>query len=218
MSTPNEQTGPEQPGSQPPPPGYGSSPTPPNQPGATPPGYQAPGYQAPPPYQQPGYQQPPQSQQSGDFKFEMPKDMPKSMNDVMPVGGFAGLFKTDGLPQMLKVSYILWLVTAGLGIIFGVFSFLGSLLLLGSGMSSVKGLVLTLISLALMVAVVICAMKLKEGMQWARWALSATVVVSFLLLFLGGGGVGLLGVVAAVFMWLPDSTAWLNSRSRTPGY
>jgi hypothetical protein len=192
---------------------------PPTSPAAhPPPGYQAPGYQAPPGYQQPGHQQPPPSQQSGDFKFEMPKDMPKSMNDVMPVGGFAGLFKMDGLPQMMKVSYILWLVTAGLGIIFGVLSFLGSLLLLGSGIGNARGLVATLISLALMVAVVICAMKLKEGMQWARWALSATVVVSFLLLFLGGGGVGLLGVVAAVFMWLPDSTAWLNSRSRTPGY
>ncbi|ALV47057.1 hypothetical protein MB46_17760 [Arthrobacter alpinus] len=144
--------------------------------------------------------------------------MPKSMNDVMPVGGFAGLFKMNGLPQMLKVSYILWLVTAGLGLLVGVISFLGSLVFLGSGFGSVRGLIATLISLALMVAVVICAMKLKEGMQWARLALSASVIVSFILLFLGGGGVGLLGVVAAVFMWLPESTAWLNSRSRTPGY
>ncbi|WP_157884161.1 hypothetical protein [Arthrobacter alpinus] len=212
MSTPNEQPGP----SQPVPPGYGSTPIPPNQPGApTPP---PPGYQTPPGYQQPGYQQQPPPQQTGDFKFEMPKDMPKSMNDVMPVGGFAGLFKMNGLPQMLKVSYILWLVTAGLGLLVGVISFLGSLVFLGSGFGSVRGLIATLISLALMVAVVICAMKLKEGMQWARLALSASVIVSFILLFLGGGGVGLLGVVAAVFMWLPESTAWLNSRSRTPGY
>ena len=180
---------PEQPAGTQPPPGYGAPP---------------PGYGAPPPGAQP----------AGDFKFEMPRDMPRSMNEVMPVGGFAGIFKTAGLPQLLKISYIIWLVTAALGILFNILGLLGSLVFLGLGSgSAARGFVSSLISLAVMVAVVICAMKLKEGMQWARLALSAMVVVSLVLVPLGASGTGLLGIVAAVLMWLPESSAWLKSRA-----
>lgn len=211
---------PEQPAGNQAPPGYGAPP-PAGQPGAAtpPPGYQAPppGYQAPPQYQAPGYQAPgqqPPPPPAGDFKFEMPQDMPRSMNEVMPVGGFSGIFKTAGLPQLLKISYIIWLVTAALGILFNILGLLGSLVFLGLGSgSAARGFVSSLISLAVMVAVVICAMKLKEGMQWARLALSAMVVVSLVLVPLGASGTGLLGIVAAVLMWLPESSAWLKSRA-----
>lgn len=218
---------PEQPAGTQPPPGYGvpgQAPPPAGAPGppAPPPGYQAPGYQAPPPgyqappqYQAPG-QQPPgqQGPPAGNFTFEMPQDMPHSMNDVMPVGGFSGIFKTAGLPQLLKISYIIWLVTAGLGILFNIIGMLGSLLFLGLGSgSAARGFVSSVISLAVMVAVVICAMKLKEGMQWARMALSAMVVLSIILVPLGASGTGLLGIVAAVLMWLPESSAWLKSHA-----
>lgn len=211
---------PEQPAGNQPPPGYGAPP-PAGQPGAAtpPPGYQAPppGYQAPPQYQAPGHQAPgqqPPPPPAGDFKFEMPQDMPRSMNEVMPVGGFSGIFKTAGLPQLLKISYIIWLVTAALGILFNILGLLGSLVFLGLGSgSAARGFVSSLISLAVMVAVVICAMKLKEGMQWARLALSAMVVVSLVLVPLGASGTGLLGIVAAVLMWLPESSAWLKSRA-----
>lgn len=223
MSNQQPYPGPEQPSGTQPPPGYGvpgQAPPPAGAPGppAPPPGYQAPGYQAPPPgYQAPG-QQPPGQQgpppPAGDFKFEMPQDMPRSMNDVMPVGGFSGIFKTAGLPQLLKISYIIWLVTAGLGILFNALGLLGSLVFLGLGSgSAVRGFVSSLISLAVMVAVVICAMKLKEGMQWARMALSAMVVLSLILVPFGASGTGLLGIVAAVLMWLPESSAWLKSRA-----
>lgn len=198
MSTPNEIPDPAQGGGQPsnpPPSGYGSRPDP---------------YAAP--HQQPGGQPP-----ARDFKFEIPKDMPRSIQDAMPAGGLAGIFRTDGLPQLLKISYIMWLVTAAIWLFFTFFSFIGSLFGLASRYfrgEAVWGLVASIISVALIAAIVVCAMKLKEGKQWARMALSAIVVVGFILMASGSNGGSLLGVVAAVLMWLPESTAWLNARAK----
>ncbi|MFQ4150153.1 hypothetical protein AAGW05_15930 [Arthrobacter sp. LAPM80] len=146
----------------------------------------------------------------------MPKDMPHSVQDVMPAGGFSNMFKMDGLPQLLKISYIIWLVTAALWLISTFFTFIGSLFLLAATYftgDAIKGIVLSIISVVLIAALLVCAMKLKEGMQWARLALSAIVVVGIIFLFLGAGGGGLLGIVAAVLMWLPESNAWFNSRA-----
>jgi hypothetical protein len=239
MSTPNEYPGPEQSGSQPPVGGSGSQPenAPQNpNPGyqAPPPGYQQPSYQAPPPgYQQQPYQQPYQQQPqapAGDSSFKMPADWPKDMKGVMPANGFAGLFNTGQLPQLLKVSYIIWLVTAGIWLLFTVIGFIFSLIALGAQDNSlfgitipgsgaamraggVKGIIVSIIALALIAAVLVCIMKLKEGMQWARMALSVIAVLSIVLAFLGGGS-GVLGIVATVLMWLPESSAWLNARAR----
>lgn len=237
MSSPIENPGPEQPGSQPPAGGYGSQPGT-NAPQPPTPGYQAPppGYQAPPQYQQPQYQAPPPGYQqpagaqpgAGDFKFEMPTDIPHSMNDVMPKGGFSGIFNTTGLPTLLKVSYILWLVTAGLWLLTTLFGFIFSIIALGARDNSlfgvtipgsgdeiraagVKGVVVSIIALVVIAAIVVCAMKLKEGLQWPRMALTILTVVSLILVFFGAG-VGLIGVVATILMWLPESTAWINSR------
>ena len=201
MSTPNEFPDSEHGGGQPnspPPPGYGSQPDPQAAPHPQPP-YQ--GGQAP----------------HGDLRFELPKDMPRSVQDVMPVGGLSGIFRTDGLPQLLKVSYIMWLVTAAIWLFFTFFSFIGSLFGLASRNyrgQALMGIALAIISVALIAAIVVCAMKLKEGRQWARMALSAIVVVGFIFMVMGSNRGSLLGLVAAVLMWLPESTAWLNSRSK----
>ena len=201
MSTPNESPDSEQGGGQPhgpPPPGYGSQPDPQAAPNRQPP---YPGQQA----------------SSGDFKIKLPRDMPRSVQDVMPAGGLSGIFRTDGLPQLLKISYIMWLVTAGIWLFFTFFSFLGSLFGLASRYyrgQALMGIVLSIISVALIAAIVVCAMKLKEGKQWARLALSAIVVVGFIFMVMGSNGGSLLGLVAAVLMWLPESSAWLNSRSK----
>lgn len=152
------------------------------------------------------------------------------MNEVMPVGGFGGMFKMDGLPQLLKISYIIWLVSAALWLLATFLLLIGSVIALGARDNSilgitipgsgaelraqgVKGIIVAIISLALILAIVVCAMKLKEGMQWARMALSAIAVLSIVLLFFGAGG-GLLGIVATVLMWLPESSAWLDSRAK----
>ncbi|GAA4655463.1 hypothetical protein GCM10025779_15000 [Arthrobacter cryoconiti] len=124
----------------------------------------------------------------------------------MPASGFSGLFKVDGLPQLLKVSYIIWLVSAGIWLVGTVFRFLFSVVFI-----SPRGVVTSIISLALIALLLICLMKLKEGMQWARFVLSGIALLSIVLTFFGAGS-GVLGVVAAVLMWLPESSAWLNSR------
>lgn len=138
------------------------------------------------------------------------------MADVMPAGGFSGLFKTEGLPPLLKISYIMWLVTAGISLFFAFLSFIAALFLLASPYlrgNGFRGIVMTVVSLVIIAAIVICAMKLKEGMQWARMALSIIVVVSIFLIFFGTTVGVWLGIVAAVLMWMPESTAWLNSRA-----
>lgn len=230
MSTPNEQPRPDQdpsgsdpaatspqnpyPGATPPgyqaPPGY-DAPAAPSQPQQ--PSYQQPGYQAPPSYQQPGYQQPgyqqpPQQQPVGDSSFQMPTEWPTGANDIMPAGGFSGIFKTAGLPQMIKVSYIIWLIVGGLSLFFSALGFIFSLILF-----SPRGAVVSLISMILAAAVILVAMKLKEGLPWARMVLTAITVLNIILVFVGGGS-GWLGIVATIFMWLPESSAWLNSRSQ----
>lgn len=235
-------------------PGYQGGPAQPP-PVNVPPGYQPPAdYQ---PYQQPGYQpssdqqyqpyqqyqqyqQPNQptsagqsSNQSGgrsgnEFKFEMPKDMPHSVKEVLPAGGFASIFKMDGLPQLLKISYIMWLVAAGIWALISLALLVTSLIALGTAddpfgfgaavrAAGARGIVVALISFVLTAAIVVCAMKLKEGLQWARMALSVLALLSIVMMFFGGGG-GLLTVVAAVLMWLPESSAWFNSRSANNQY
>ncbi|WP_394939958.1 hypothetical protein [Psychromicrobium sp. YIM B11713] len=243
MSTPPENPNPGQPGEQPvqPPadpyqaPGYQAPQgVPPEQPAAPQQPYQQPGYQAPqgaPQYQQPGqpqYQQPGQPGQ-GNFQFQLPTDTPKSFDEVLPKGGFSGIFNLGGLPQLLKISYVLWLITAGIWLLTTIFGFIGSLVLLGQGDNlfgvyvesgyyrglGIRGIIISIIALVVIAAIVVFAMKLKEGLQWARFALTAVAVVSIILTAFGAW-VSLIGIVATVLMWLPESTAWLNSRRSAP--
>ena len=115
-------------------------------------------------------------------------------------------------------------MTAGIWFLLNIVLLLGSLIALGAQdslfgygaavrASGVKGIIVSIIAFVLIAAIVICAMKLKEGMQWARLALSAIVILGIILMFFGAPGGGLLGIVAAVLMWLPESTAWLNAQS-----
>lgn len=232
MSTPNEQPpyGQDPSGNDPaatppgyqPPPGYDAPASGQNfppagypQPGAQAPGapqqgnpypnYQQPYQQQPPQrgYQQGGYQQPPSA---GDSSFQMPNQWPQNANDVMPAGGFSGIFKVAGLPTMVKSSYIIWLTVGGLSFLGALFSVIASLSLLHG-----YGLIISLISLVLAAAVIVIAIKFKEGFAWARIALTAIAAVSLILSFFGGG-IGWLGILATIFMWLPESSAWMNSR------
>ncbi|MEO3934365.1 hypothetical protein WMO79_16335 [Micrococcaceae bacterium Sec7.4] len=219
MSNPNEVPPPHQPGAQPPqagnvpPAGYEPPPVTP------PPGYQMPGYQAPPPgYQPPGHQTP----QPGGFRFELPTDRPQNFNDVMPRGGFAGMFTVTWLPTELKVSYWIWLIGGLLGLLGGVIGLFGSFVLLAvvPGLGFVV-LLLVLVALALAAAQVILAMKMKEGREWARFALTIVAGISLLLAVLNtsaaegrGGGSWpsfIVSLAAAALMWMPNSQAWFAS-------
>lgn len=209
MSNPNEVPPPHQPGAQPPQAGNvppaGSEPPP----ATPPPGYQAPGHQAP-------------GRPTGGFRFELPTDRPQNVNDVMPRGGFSGMFTVTWLPTELKVSYWIWLIGGLLGLLGGVIGLFGSFVLLAvvPGLGFVV-LLLVLVALALAAAQVILAMKMKEGREWARFALTIVAGISLLLAILNtsaaegrGGGSWpsfIISLVAAALMWMPNSQAWFAS-------
>ncbi|HSL36056.1 MAG TPA: hypothetical protein VK883_04445 [Arthrobacter sp.] len=179
--------------------------------------------------QQPGNPtpgQPPSNRSSGKtpggFRFEMPADRPRNLNDVMPHVGFSGMFTVTWLPIELKVAYWIWLISGLLGLLGGVVGLFGAFVLLAVVPSlGFLVLLLVLVALTLSVAQVILAMKLKEGHEWARFALTIVAGVSLLLAILNtsaadGRGAGswpsfTISLVAAVLMWLPNSQAWFAS-------
>lgn len=214
MTNPSEVPQPEQPGAQPP-----ASNVPPagHQPpqGYQPPpqGYQAAGQASPPPgqpYNQPG--------QPGGFRFEMPTDGPRNFNDVLPSGGLSGMFNVAGLPIELKVSYWIWLIGGLLGVLGGILGLFASLALFTvAPAAAMLILILVLVALAIAVAQIVLALKMKEGKEWARLALTVVAGISLVLAILGGSmgeGIGnnwlgfLISAAATVLMWLPNSQAW----------
>ncbi|MEO8282546.1 MAG: hypothetical protein ABI568_03940 [Pseudarthrobacter sp.] len=230
MSNPSEVPQPQQPGAQPPagnvpPAGYEPPQGYPNPQGQQPPqnqqpphqGYQQPGQPYGPPYGQPGqgYQQP------GGFQFQMPTDGPRSFNDVMPKGGLSGMFSVTGLPTELKVSYWIWLIGGMLGVLGSFFGLLATLALftVAPGLAALL-LLLVLVALVLAAAQIVLALKMKEGKEWARLALTIVAGVSLVLALIGGSvgeGIGnnwlgfLISAAATVLMWLPNSQAWFTA-------
>ncbi|WP_251041873.1 hypothetical protein [Arthrobacter sp. ISL-30] len=152
----------------------------------------------------------------------MPTDRPKSFSDVMPKGGFSGMFNVTGMPTELKVSYWIWLIGGFLGILFGIIGFFGSMVLLSMapGFGAIV-LLFVLIAIVLAAAQVVLAMKMKEGQEWARLALTILAAVSLLLTIIGAASMGgqgggnyfgfILSVAATVLMWLPNSQSWFKS-------
>ncbi|MCU1522381.1 MAG: hypothetical protein JWN19_2766 [Arthrobacter sp.] len=235
MSNPNDVPPPQQPGAQPPQPGNvppaGSEPPRPGPPAR--PGYQPPqqGQYGPPPGYQPpqqgygqapGYQPPGQPGAPGGFRFEMPADRPRNVSDVMPQGGFSGMFSVAGMPTELKVSYWIWLIGGLLGLLGGVIGLFGSFVLLAVAPGiGIVVLLLVLVALALAAAQIILAMKMKEGREWARFALTILAGVSLLLTVISASATDgrsgsswpgfIISLAATVLMWLPNSQAWFAS-------
>lgn len=222
MSNPSD-VPPQQPGAQPPAAGN-VPPAGPQQPPANPPF--PPGYQAPPPGYQggPGYQAPPPGYQgqpapAGGFRFEMPTDRPRNFGDALPAGGLSGMFKVAAMPTELKVSYWIWLIGGLLGLLGGIIGLFGSFVLIAFA-PAIGLLVLLLVIVALMLATaqIVLAMKMKEGREWARFALTILVGISLVLALIssgiadgraGGNLPGfLISLVATVLMWLPNAQAW----------
>ncbi|WP_246527557.1 hypothetical protein [Pseudarthrobacter albicanus] len=212
--------------------GYESPPQgyqPPQGYGTPPQGYDAPGqqgYGAP----QPGYGQPPQQgypapgqtgrpAPTGRMRFEMPGDRPRNFNDVLPQGGFSGMFTVTQMPTELKVSYWIWLIGGLLGLLGGVIGLFGSFVLIAIVPPlGLLVLLLVLVALVLAAAQVVLAMKMKEGREWARFALTIVAGISLVLAIInasaadgrgGGSWPGfIVSLAAAVLMWLPNSQAW----------
>ena len=151
----------------------------------------------------------------------MPTDGPKSFNDVLPRGGFSGMFNVTGMPTELKVSYWIWLIGGFLGLLGGLIGIFGTLVLF-SVIPALAAIVLLLVivSVVLAAAQVVLAMKMKEGKEWARLALTVLVGVGLLLSVIGSASTDgrsngwfgfIVGLAAAVLMWLPNSQAWFKS-------
>ena len=171
----------------------------------------------------PGEVPPPQqpSQPPGGFPFQMPKDGPRSFNDVVPRGGLSGMFSVAGLPTGLKVSYWVWLIGGMLGMFGCFFGLLATLALftVAPGFAALL-LLLVLVALALAAAQIVLALKMKEGNEWARLALTIVAGASLVLALIGGSvgeGIGnnwvgfLISAAATVLMWLPNSQAWFTA-------
>jgi hypothetical protein len=139
----------------------------------------------------------------------------------MPKGGFSGMFSVAGLPTELKVSYWIWLIGGMLGVLGTFFGLLATLAVFTVAPAlAALILVLVLVALALAVAQIVLALKMKEGKEWARLALTIVAGVSLVLAFIGGSvgeGIGnnwlgfLISAAATVLMWLPNSQAWFNT-------
>ena len=176
---------------------------------------------APPPQEPTG--EPPsgdhsQKRRTGRFPFEMPADRPRNFYEAMPQGGFTGIFSVSGLPTELKISYWIWVLTGLLGLLGGVIGLFGALVLFAflPGIA-ILVLLLVLFGAALSGAQIVLAMKMKEGREWARFALTAVAGISLLLTLIslgftdgrGGSGLNFLaGVVATVLMWVPGAQRW----------
>ena len=222
MSTPNDGPEPRDPGDVPP--SGNERPTP---------GQPFPGQQPDQPFpgQQPfpgggrfAGQQPPAG--GGRFAFEMPADRPRNFSEVLPRGGFSGLFDVTGLPTELKVSYWVWVIGGLLGLLGGVIGLFGVLVLFAiiPGVAILVFL-LVLVALAVAAAEIVLALKLKEGKEWARLALTIVAAVSLLLAIVSssfpagqdGNWLGfLVSLVATVLMWVPKSQNWFTAARGRP--
>ena len=149
----------------------------------------------------------------------MPADRPRNFYDALPSGGLSGMFNVPQMPTELKVAYWIWLI----GGLAGpprrshrpVRVLRPARLRPGIGLLV---LLLVLVALALSTAQIILAMKMKEGREWARFALTIVAGISLVLAVLsagvadgraGGSWPGfVISLVATVLMWLPNSQAW----------
>jgi hypothetical protein len=131
------------------------------------------------------------------------------------------MFTVAGLPLELKVSYWIWLIGGMLGVLGSFFGLLATLALftVAPGLAALL-LLLVLVALALAAAQIVLALKMKDGKEWARLALTIVAAVSLVLALIGGsvgGGIGnnwlgfLISAAATVLMWLPNSQAWFTA-------
>ena len=137
----------------------------------------------------------------------------------MPAGGLSGMFKLTAMPTELKVSYWIWLIGGLLGLLGGIIGLFGSFVLIAFAPPiGLLVLILVLVALALSAAQIILAMKMKEGREWARFALTIVAGIALVLAVInssvaGGRGGGnlpgfIISLVATVLMWLPNAQAW----------
>lgn len=141
--------------------------------------------------------------------------------------GFPAIFSVAGLPTELKVSFWIWFLGGILGLLGGLLGMLASLTLFAAAPAAALGvLVLMLLAATVGTAQIIFALRMKEGKQWARLALTvltaATLVLALANLAMrvgqGGNWAGfLISLAATVLLWLPRSQAWFAAAGSRSG-
>ncbi|WP_051441654.1 hypothetical protein [Arthrobacter sp. H14] len=122
------------------------------------------------------------------------------------------LVNTEGIPQDVKMSYLLWVIGAFLSIVAAAFILISPSTPLGVG---IIGLLFALLFAGLYIYF---ALRMKEGAAWARMVLTvlaslsaAGIVVNMLS---GNFGFNLLGpiiaVIATILMWSRNARPWFN--------
>ncbi|WP_307034371.1 hypothetical protein [Arthrobacter sp. B3I4] len=163
-----------------------------------------------------------QGARPGRFRFTWPDDRPRNFREALPLGGYSEIFSVPAMPTGLRVSYWIWVVGGLLGLLAGVVGLFGALVLfVVSPPAGILLLLLVLVALALAAAQIILAMKMKEGWEWARFALTIAAGVSLLIAALGTGFAGggswpgfVLSLAATVLMWLPSAQSWFDAAKR----
>lgn len=129
------------------------------------------------------------------------------------------MFSVTSMPTELKVSYWIWLIGGLLGLLAGVVGVFGSFVLFAFVPAvGLVVLLLVLAALAIAAAQIILAMKMKEGREWARFALTIVAGISLVLLIINSSAVDgrgggnwlsfLVSLAATVLMWMPNAQAW----------
>jgi hypothetical protein len=145
-----------------------------------------------------------------------------NFDSTRPRNGFAGMFSVAGLPTELKVSFWIWFLGGILGLLGGLLGMLASLVLFTAAPGAAAlVLLLMLVAAAVGTAQIVFALKMKEGKQWARLALTVLTGVTLVLALVnlamrvgqGGNWAGfVISLAATVLLWLPNSQAWFAAR------
>lgn len=169
----------------------------------------------------------------------MPTAWPGSIGDAIPSfrSGISGIFQTSHMPMDARIGYWVWLVGCVLAIIGWVFA-MGTILigilfnpviLMATGMMSFFGdfrwgviffyVASMLFSLIVLLIQLSLTLRIREGDEWARMALTILTVLSIVYAIiltaagLESGGAGaivtsVLSLLLLAFFWLPKANAW----------
>ena len=174
-----------------------------------------------------------------NYRFRTPSDWPKSVNSVKPTlrGGIGSIFQTSHMPSDARTGYWIWLVGCVLAIIAWVFSIAAILFaiifspatLIMTGMASFFGEIrwgvilvyagTMLISLVMILIQLLFTLKIREGVEWARFGLTAltllSIVYSIIITSAGlesGGAeivtVNIISLLLVALFWLPKANDW----------
>lgn len=180
-------------------------------------GFEAP--TPPPSFRPPAAARPEPGRPANGFRFGKTAGGRRGVNDVMPTG-ITGMFRASALPTELRISYYIWLLGGLLSVVVSVLFLIATLLVSTAVAEAGQGAALALAfgslaaSLVLAAAQILFALRMKEGYEWARIALTVVAALSLVAAVVFQNWLSfLVSAVATVLMWLPNAQAWFRRPS-----